>query len=266
MESAGASDLSMRSAVITGPGEDSEDSGRLLKPDVPGMDEVDLAQNEDSQGGADLGTREHIAAHQDIAGRSAAIQSANGRFDDIMLAFMQGGKKVTAAEIGTIYHKIMEKLDFSRAGSEGYTYIAKRTAELVNAGFFTEDEVKSVDLGKIGDFFRTDLGKRCIAASEASMLYKEQTFESKIDINGENVLVQGVIDCWFEENGVGVLIDYKTNRIDRSKSIGEEKDRLREMYRMQLDMYADAIEKATGRKVTEKYLYLFAIGEAVPVE
>ena len=61
------------------------------------------------------------------------------------------------------------------------------------------------------------------------------------------------------------MIDYKTNRIDRSKSLDEEKARIIEMYRMQLEMYADAIQKATGAEVKEKYLYLFAIGEAVRV-
>lgn len=228
----GLNKVKMRSAAVTGPGEGSDDSGRLPDPDVPGMDEQ---------------------------------PAESSQFGDIEPDFIRGKQKITAAGIGTVYHKIMEKLDFSKAGSEGYKYIAGRAAELVNAGFFSEEDIKSVDLGKIADFFGTDIGKRCIAASKAGVLYKEQPFESKIKMSGEDVLVQGVIDCWFKENGEVVLIDYKTNRIDRSKPLDEEKSRIREMYKTQLEMYAGAVEKATGLRVKEKYLYLFAIGEEVEV-
>ncbi|MBR2547310.1 MAG: UvrD-helicase domain-containing protein [Eubacterium sp.] len=232
--------ISMRSAVITGPSEDSSDSGRLLKPVIPGMTD----EFEES---------------------AAAPAAVIDRFSGIEPEFMQGSRKITAAETGTVYHKIMEKLDFSLASREGYAYIAGKAAELVNSGIFTEEEAKSVDLGKIADFFKTDIGIRCTAASKASMLYKEQPFESKIRISGEDMLVQGVIDCWFEEDGEAVLIDYKTNRIDRRKSLDEEKASICSMYRTQLDMYADAVEKAAGKHVKERYLYLFAIGEAVEI-
>ena len=239
----GLNQAKMREASVTGPGAEDEDAGRLLKPVIPGStDEMEYPEQDMETG------------------------SRSKHFSDIMPEFMRGEQKMTAAEIGTVYHKILEKLDFSRAGHEGYKYIAGKAAELVNDGIFTEDEVKKVDLGRISKFFETDIGKRCIAASEASMLHKEQTFESKIKVGGEDVLVQGVIDCWLEEDGGEVLIDYKTNRIDRNRSLDEEKARITETYRIQLDMYAAAIEKATGKPVKEKYLYLFDIGEAVQVQ
>ena len=97
------------------------------------------------------------------------------------------------------------------------------------------------------------------------MLYREQTFETKIEVQGEDVLVQGVIDCCFEEPDGMVLLDYKTNYIDRKKSIDEEKKRLVSMYKTQLDLYSDALEDALGKKVKEKYLYLFSLGSEVEV-
>ncbi len=239
----GLNQAKMREVSVTGPGMEGEDAGRLLKPIIPGSTD-----------------------EMEYPGQNSHTESRSKHFKDIIPGFMRGEQKMTAAEIGTVYHKIMEKLDFSRAGHEGYKYIAGKAAELVNDAIFTEDEVKKVDLGRISKFFETDIGKRCIAASEASMLHKEQTFESKIEVSGEDVLVQGVIDCWLEEDGGEVLIDYKTNRIDRNRSLDEEKARITETYRIQLDMYADAIEKATGKPVKEKYLYLFDIGEAVQVQ
>ena len=240
----------MRSAAVTGPGEASDDYGRIPDPDVPGMDEQPAARKYETVSGA---------------GESTGQGADSSSFGDIVPEFIRGRQKITAAETGTAYHKIMEKLDFSRAGKEGYTYVAGRAAELVNSGILSEEEIKAVDLRKAADFFDTDIGRRCIEASRAGVLYKEQPFESKISISGEDVLVQGVIDCWFEEDGEVVLIDYKTNRIDRSRALDEEKARIREMYRTQLEMYADAIEKAAGKRVKEKYLYLFAIGDAVEV-
>ena len=240
----GLNKAKMRSVAVTGPGEESDDPGRVLDPDVPGADEQPAG---DSAGGA-------VQAAQPVG---------SGAFSDIVPEFISGKQKITAAGIGTVYHKIMEKLDFSRAGSEGYKYVTGRAAELVNSGLFSEEDAKKVDLGKIADFFKTDLGRRCIEAAREGRLHKEQPFESKIKVSGEDVLVQGVIDCWFEENGEEVLIDYKTNRIDRTKGLDAEKARIREMYRTQLEMYADAVEKATGQHVKERYLYLFAIGEEV---
>ncbi len=253
----------LRISAVTGPGEDGSDSGRVLRPDVPGLDEQPAAAVFSERAGvAARKSDEHTEPEVGIPGERIGVAETS-RFSDIVPEFIRGKRKITAAQTGTVYHKIMEKLDFNKAAGDGYTYIARRAAELVNAGILTEEEVRKVDLGKVAAFFDTDLGKRCVAASEKGTLHKEQPFESKININEEDVLVQGIIDCWLEEGDNVVLIDYKTNRIDERKSLDEERSRIREMYKTQLDLYADAIEKATGKKVTEKYLYLFAIDQAV---
>jgi ATP-dependent helicase/nuclease subunit A len=72
----------------------------------------------------------------------------------------------------------------------------------------------------------------------------------------ETMLLQGVIDCWFEaEDGI-VLLDYKTDYVPSGGA-----GLIRERYRIQLDYYTRALEKITGKKVGEKYLYLFHSGE-----
>ncbi len=259
---AGAGGVNMRTPVVTGPSasgmregssagpdDTGEDSGQLLTPDIPGMDED-----------------ESLFEGASAAAGGTEAGGISFSFDEILPGSVKGRAGVSAAKTGTVYHKIMEKLDFTRAESEGCRYVAETALGLADAGVFTDEEVKTADPEKIENFFRTDLGKRCVAAEKAGALYKEQSFESRIEVSGESVLVQGVIDCWFEEEGEEVLIDYKTNRIDPKKSLDEEKDRLREMYRTQLEMYADAVARATGRRVKEKYLYLFAAGEAVAVD
>ncbi|MDO5574953.1 MAG: PD-(D/E)XK nuclease family protein, partial [bacterium] len=75
---------------------------------------------------------------------------------------------------------------------------------------------------------------------------------------GETVLVQGIIDAYFEEDGELVVVDYKTDRV----TTGEE---LVGRYRMQLDYYAQALEQLTGKHVKEKLIYSFALRREIEV-
>ena len=78
---------------------------------------------------------------------------------------------------------------------------------------------------------------------------------------GEKILVQGIIDAYFEEDGELVLVDYKTDRI----LPGEEKI-LEERYRTQLDDYAQALERLLKKKVKEKIIYSFSLQKEIPVK
>ena len=73
--------------------------------------------------------------------------------------------------------------------------------------------------------------------------------------------MQGVVDCFFEEDDGLVLVDYKTDRAQSEEDI----ERIKERYGIQLKYYAQALEKITGKRVKEKYLYLFSAGQAVAV-
>jgi ATP-dependent helicase/nuclease subunit A len=74
----------------------------------------------------------------------------------------------------------------------------------------------------------------------------------------EMMLLQGVIDCWFETEDGLVLLDYKTDYVPEKRS-----DIIRDRYRLQIDYYTKALEKITGKKVAERYLYLFHSGELI---
>ena len=179
--------------------------------------------------------------------------------------FMSGSHGISAAERGTVYHGILERLDFTKSVNEGRTYIEDEMDRLKEQGVFTGEELGSVSSGKIMKFFESSLGKRAAKAYSEGCLHREQPFETKITMGGEDVLVQGVIDCYFEEPDGIVLYDYKTNRIDKTKPPEEEQERIVSLYRTQLDLYSNAIEDALGKKVKERYLYLFSIDREVEV-
>jgi ATP-dependent helicase/nuclease subunit A len=180
--------------------------------------------------------------------------------------FMQEKKRLSFAERGTVYHSIMEHLDFSRAEDKGTEYIKEAVENMVKQGILLPEEAEAVDLRKISAFFRTDLGKRCAAASSRRRLWKEQTFNLAVPMHGETTMVQGIIDCFFEEDGKIILLDYKSNWVDFRKPFEEERRRLLEKYRMQLQLYREALKKGMQMPVSEAYLYLFSAERCIALD
>ena len=109
------------------------------------------------------------------------------------------------------------------------------------------------------------MGRRAAEAARRNALKKEKAFTLKTSHgeSGRQILVQGVIDCCFEEDGKIVLIDYKSNYIRGGAEHGSELERIRREYRMQIDLYSEAIQKGTGKEISEAYLFLFHTGEAL---
>ncbi len=150
----------------------------------------------------------------------------------------------------------MEFADFTRANDASYI---KETADILRAnGAIDEAVYEKLDLDRISAFFETAIGRRAVAAAEKGLLKKEKAFTLNKELDGNRILVQGIIDCCFEEDGEYILIDYKSSY----RTIEDIKAK----YKTQLDLYRDAISKGTGKPVKEAYLYSFELGEAVNIE
>lgn len=150
-------------------------------------------------------------------------------------------------ETGTVKEKIREKLDEDIAG-------------FVKEGRMQEAYARLIMRDKVVAFLQSDMVKRMAAAQKKKMLFKEQPFVLSVSASlldekfpkDEKVLIQGIIDVFFEEDGEITVLDYKTDRVS---ALGE----LKERYRSQLDYYEEAIRQLTGKKVKEKVLYSFAL-------
>ena len=180
---------------------------------------------------------------------------------------VEKSKRASAADIGIAYHRIMEFLDFAKAadpsGNADTEYIAKQAAFLKENNAIADDVYEALDLDRIAAFFRSDLGRRALAASARGALKREKPFTLRTSRGGREILVQGIIDCCFEENGRMILIDYKSNFIDPSKDHEAELRRIHDEYKVQIELYREAVEKGMGKEVAEAYLYLFAVSEAI---
>ena len=159
---------------------------------------------------------------------------------------------LTAVQRGTATHKVLQYLDFARTDS--VEEISREIQRMVTDRFITEEEGRSADPGKLAAFFATELGRELLAAPVREREYKfslllpgEDFFP---DAQGEEILFQGVIDCWFEnENGITV-VDFKTDRTPDP-----------ERYRPQVEAYTKALETLLCRPVSRTALYFFATGE-----
>lgn len=137
---------------------------------------------------------------------------------------------------------------------------------------FTDREVLSsqwkagVRSDKIAAFFQTELAKRMTAADRCSKLFKEQPFVLSLPASRlspefpdtEKVLIQGIIDVYFEEDGKIIIADYKTDAV-------KEPEELIRRYQVQLDYYAEALERLTGKEVSQKIIYSFALAQEIVV-
>lgn len=179
--------------------------------------------------------------------------------------FMEKKKKFTPAERGTLMHLVMQHIDISSTSSlEG---IKDEIARLKSREFITEEQSSIIDIEKIYEFFNSDLGRRMKASCKiqrevpfymevkSTEIYKE--LSERYDT--EKTLVQGIIDCYFEEDNEIVLLDYKTDYVSQVEEI-------KERYKVQLSYYSRALEELTGLRVKEKYLYLFYNGVTAKVQ
>lgn len=202
------------------------------------------------------------------AAEGAETEVTVSRADDEVVRLWDSNerrKRASAADTGIAYHRIMEFIDFGRVCTEDgiidEAYINERAEFLRERDAIEEEVYRSLDLSVIADFFAQDIGQRAVKAARAGTLRREKPFTLKTVRGGREMLVQGVIDCCFEENGKVILIDYKSSYMDPRRPREEEFARLRDEYRVQIELYSEAIRKGTGMEVAEAYLWLFAANE-----
>ena len=173
-------------------------------------------------------------------------------------------EEFTGAARGTAYHRVMECLDYCKTDTP--EELREQINALVQNQKLSEAEAKCIQISDIRLFTEGKLGQRMKTAAFHDQLFREQPFvisksAAEIDENWdakERVLVQGIIDAYFLEDEEIVLVDYKTDYVRR----GEEK-KLIERYHTQLEDYAQALERMTGRKVKERYIYSFTLKKAI---
>lgn len=170
---------------------------------------------------------------------------------------------LTAAERGTAMHQALQFLDFSKTGS--LEEIRAELARMEQRRFLTSEQAAAVDCAQIAALFASPLGQELRAVPQERM-WREYRFSvlepvSKYlpeDVSGDEILLQGAVDCFFETEQGLTVVDFKTDRVAR----GKEAERAEE-YRTQLTAYSDVLERIFEKPVRRRILYFFATGRAL---
>lgn len=183
--------------------------------------------------------------------------------------FLQPPVKISGAFRGTAMHTIMELIDFKEAAkhmSDLPAFVIREKERLSAEGRLEQMLYDCIDDKGIVKFFNSDLAKRMMGAAVEGRLFKEKQFVIGVpahEIGGEYsgdelILIQGIIDVYFEEADELVVVDYKTDSV-------KTKEELAARYKTQLDYYKRALEQITGKSVSHEIIYSFKLGKEIEV-
>ncbi|SHJ25010.1 helicase-exonuclease AddAB subunit AddA [Pseudobutyrivibrio xylanivorans] len=178
----------------------------------------------------------------------------------------EADSKIPAGALyGTAMHRFMECFDFAR--SDFRESFDEQLQYMKDVHMLSDDEQTRINKYKLKKFLSDDIAKRISGAAEKGLLFKEKPFVfgsngrdlfDDLDASDELILVQGIIDVFFQEDDGIVLMDYKTDRV-------AEENELVLRYEKQLQLYKSAIEKAYNTPVKEMLLYSFALEKGVTI-
>ena len=163
-------------------------------------------------------------------------------------------EKYTAVRKGLLIHFILQNLDFKavKTRDELKNYLEKMVYENV----ISSQDRKYISVNKIYNFLESQIGQELKNANE---VYKEYEFV----LNDEKIspsLIQGVIDLFYvTQDGRVILVDFKTDRLTKDEEFIDR-------YKIQLDIYKEAINTLTDKKVDKSYIYSFNMNKMIEVK
>ena len=188
----------------------------------------------------------------------SGTELADSVFGRKPLAIAAADEVVTGAQWGTLMHEAMQWLPVKK-------YTQKSMTDMLDSlqaeGKFSDEERSLLSDRSLFGFFNSDLGQRLIASKRVerelpfSMLFDGNRVYPDVE-NGERLFLQGIIDPVFVEDDQWVLVDYKTDRVKSG-------DELIRRYKIQMDLYKEALERLTNMPVKASYIYSFRLHEAV---
>ena len=205
---------------------------------------------------------------EDTTGENAILDTSIPAISEIEIADSVFGRKpmaiadaeeiVTGAQWGTLMHEAMQWLPVKKYTQQSMTAMLD---SLQAEGKFSDEERSLLSDRSLYGFFNSDLGQRLIASKRVerelpfSMLFDGNRVYPDVE-NGERLFLQGIIDTVFVEDDQWVLVDYKTDRVKSG-------DELIRRYKIQMDLYKEALERLTNMPVKASYIYSFRLHEAV---
>lgn len=201
-----------------------------------------------------------------LKGRTKDSEAAEGAKVQISIPqlhrpdFVWGKQGLTPTERGTAVHLFLQYAAFESCLTE--QGIKNEKCRLEDEAFMVPEQLEAVDPEPILRLFHAELGRRILSADHLIREFKFSILEDATayysDVEGESVLLQGVVDVAFEENGQWYVVDFKTDRVSEASLLQRA-----ETYRGQMETYRRALERIFSKPVHGMYLYFLALGKEV---
>lgn len=220
--------------------------------------EVSMQQQSVPSGDATDDTTDEAAVVDTSILAISETELADSIFGRKPMAIADAEEIVTGAQWGTLMHEAMQWLPVKKYTQQSMTDMLD---SLQAEGKFSDEERSLLSDRGLYGFFNSDLGQRLIASKRVerelpfSMLFDGNRVYPDVE-TGEHLFLQGIIDTAFVEDGQWVLVDYKTDRVKSG-------DELIRRYKIQMDLYKEALERLTNMPVKASYIYSFRLHEAV---
>lgn len=173
--------------------------------------------------------------------------------------FLAGETAMSGADRGTAIHLCLQYLDFAAQSEQE---VKAQVEKMLTRRLLTREQADAVDVKSIAAFLQSDLAARIRKSAHVEREYRFSLLRPASDYvecaGDDRLLLQGVVDCFFEEDGGITVLDFKTDRITPAQTAERA-----EHYRPQLEAYASALERIMEKPVREKVLYFFTTGESV---
>jgi ATP-dependent helicase/nuclease subunit A len=182
--------------------------------------------------------------------------------------FKEKSIEFTKAEIGTITHYVMQHLNINVMLN--INEITNQVNKMVENMLLSSEEASVVNIKQILDYFESDIGRRMLKSDtikrEIPFVMKKPAKDViKALSEDDNILIQGIIDCYFYEDDDIVLVDYKTDAVHDNIDLEKSIELIKARYTAQILAYKEALETLTKRRVKEAYLYLFDINMQIKI-
>ena len=174
-------------------------------------------------------------------------------------ALPSGNDDISAAQRGTLMHRVMQNIGMDLRSQQE---VAAFVRDMAQKGVIDVADAAHVDTTGIARYLASSIAARARGADrllvEAPFCLDVSAREAGVSASEERVIVQGIIDMCFLENDEWVVVDYKTDRIEPGAA-----QKSAQKYAVQLELYARALHRITGRNVQQKYIYFLETGQAV---
>lgn len=196
-----------------------------------------------------------------LKGRSKDQEAAENTKEPpaVYRSWRQPSFRSTAKEgktVGNATHAVLQYIRYAACTDE--TAVRQEISRLVTDNFITKEQGELANAGRIARFFESGIGKKLQACEHVLREFKFSILDDGEKygpgLKGEQVLLQGVVDCALVEDDGITIIDFKTDRVTE-ETVSDAIAR----YRLQVETYADALSRIYGLPIKEKLLYFFQL-------